>query len=70
MHNWNQMSNNDGYEMWRKSEEHALDMLVQNRLNFVQNPIHCEKAKQLVCSKLDGDCDFGKLFFLSPFSDS
>lgn len=39
----------DGYEQWRRDEADNLSELVQRRLNYLQNPEDCSKARKLVC---------------------
>uniref|UniRef100_H2ZNX0 Alpha-(1,6)-fucosyltransferase n=1 Tax=Ciona savignyi TaxID=51511 RepID=H2ZNX0_CIOSA len=43
---------------WREKEAKELQQLVQNRINYVQNPKDCSTAKQLVCN-LNKGCGFG-----------
>lgn len=40
----------DGYEDWRHTEEERLSDLVQRRLEYLQNPSDCSKARKIVCS--------------------
>jgi len=39
----------DGYDSWRVHESKALSDLVQRRLEYLQNPEDCSKARKLVC---------------------
>ncbi|VVC25203.1 Hypothetical protein CINCED_3A016224 [Cinara cedri] len=48
----------DDYATWRQEESENLSSLVQNRLDDLQNPAECSKAKQLVCN-LKKKCSFG-----------
>jgi glycoprotein 6-alpha-L-fucosyltransferase len=42
----------DGYADWREQEASDLRALVKKRLDHIQNPLDCSKAKKIVC-KLD-----------------
>lgn len=48
----------DGYEAWRKQEVKDLSDLVQKRLNYLQNPSECNKARKLIC-RLNKGCGYG-----------
>ncbi|XP_078492262.1 alpha-(1,6)-fucosyltransferase-like [Ciona intestinalis] len=45
-------------DAWRNVEAQQLQDLVQKRIQFIQNPKDCSKAKQLVCN-LNKGCGFG-----------
>lgn len=49
----------DGHSSWRQLESENLSNLVQKRLNHLQNPSDCSKARKLVC-------DLNKVCNLSP----
>ncbi|CAH0387109.1 unnamed protein product [Bemisia tabaci] len=48
----------DGYASWRQNEFEELSSLIQRRLDYLQNPSDCSKAKKLVCN-LNKGCGFG-----------
>ena len=48
----------DGYKSFRKQEAKELSDLVQARLQSLQNPTDCSKAKRLVCD-LNKACGYG-----------
>ncbi|XP_023306207.2 alpha-(1,6)-fucosyltransferase [Lucilia cuprina] len=48
----------DGYEAWRHKEAKDLSDLVQRRIQHLQNPPDCAKARKLVC-KLNKGCGYG-----------
>ncbi|KAK7477604.1 hypothetical protein BaRGS_00031152 [Batillaria attramentaria] len=50
----------DSDEEWRKSESRRLGKLVQNRLDFLQNPTDCSQRRFVVCN-LRQACGFGCL---------
>lgn len=48
----------DNYSTWRQQESESLSILVQSRLEELQNPPNWFTARQLVC-KFDKFCGFG-----------
>lgn len=48
----------DGGRAWRDARLKELSNLMQKRLEALQNPVDCTKARKLVCN-LDKDCGFG-----------
>lgn len=40
----------DGYETYREREMKELSKIMQNRIQHLQNPPDCEKARKVVCS--------------------
>ncbi|XP_052272764.1 alpha-(1,6)-fucosyltransferase-like isoform X3 [Dreissena polymorpha] len=49
----------DGAGEWRKLENLQLTDLVQRRLEFLQNPSDCDKAKQILCKLVVTECGYG-----------
>ncbi|XP_026804438.1 alpha-(1,6)-fucosyltransferase-like isoform X2 [Rhopalosiphum maidis] len=47
----------DNHSTWRQQESESLSILVQNRLEELQNPPNWFIAKQLIC-KLEKSCEF------------
>ncbi|KAI1897818.1 hypothetical protein AGOR_G00087180 [Albula goreensis] len=52
------LSQADGAGDWREKEAKYLTELVQNRLNYLQNPQDCSKARKLVCN-INKGCGYG-----------
>ncbi|XP_013397056.1 alpha-(1,6)-fucosyltransferase isoform X2 [Lingula anatina] len=52
------LQESDGFHTWRQKTSRDLGALVQRRLQFLQNPEDCAKAKKIVCT-LDKECGFG-----------
>lgn len=48
----------DNYSKWRQQESESLSILVQSRLEEIQNPPNWFTARQLVC-KIEKNCGFG-----------
>ncbi|XP_044727696.1 alpha-(1,6)-fucosyltransferase [Chrysoperla carnea] len=48
----------DGYQSWREKEFEKLSNLIQRRLEYLQNPADCHKAKKVVCN-LNKGCGYG-----------
>lgn len=44
------LANVDNYATWRDQESYDLSRLVQNRLDDLQHPFDCGKAKKLICN--------------------
>lgn len=63
-----ELTMNDGYEKWRQKEAKELEELVQKRLNYIQNPTNCSKAKKINCEVQTFDCGFGKFDFFNQIS--
>ncbi|KAE8752245.1 hypothetical protein FOCC_FOCC001038 [Frankliniella occidentalis] len=53
-----QIRDEDGYDQWREQESQDLSDLVQRRIQFLQNPKDCKRAKKLICN-LNKGCGFG-----------
>ncbi|KAJ1522729.1 hypothetical protein ONE63_001889 [Megalurothrips usitatus] len=53
-----QIMEEDGYAQWREQEAHELSDLVQRRIQYLQNPKDCSRAKKLICN-LNKGCGFG-----------
>lgn len=54
----NELSEVDGFKLWREKEAKELSDLVQKRLHALQNPKDCSTAKKLIC-KLNKGCGYG-----------
>nr|CAG4650039.1 EOG090X03KK [Sida crystallina] len=52
------LSGMEGHDAWRAAESRALSDLVQKRLQSLQNPSDCSKARKLICN-LNKSCGFG-----------
>ena len=52
------LKENDGHDLWRKTEAKDLSDLVQARLKYLQNPEDCGSARKLVCN-LNKGCGYG-----------
>jgi len=48
----------DGLGDWRRKEAQELSRIVQNKLEYLQNPKDCRTAKKLVCN-LNKGCGYG-----------
>jgi len=44
------MRNEDGYEAFRIKKTKELSQTVQNRIQLLQNPPDCSKARKLLCN--------------------
>lgn len=44
------LSKVDGLASWRASEAASLASELEKRLNYLQNPKDCDKAKKIVCN--------------------
>lgn len=49
MSNLEVLSRNDNYDKWRQSEAKSLKKLIEKRIETLQNPKNCSKAKFLKC---------------------
>ena len=54
----NELSEVDGFKLWREKEAKELSDLVQKRLHALQNPKDCSTAKKLICKLNKGNLNF------------
>ncbi|XP_075232780.1 alpha-(1,6)-fucosyltransferase 8 isoform X2 [Lycorma delicatula] len=52
------LADSDGHDKWRDKEAAELSDLVQRRIQHLQNPPNCSKARKLLCS-LNKGCGYG-----------
>lgn len=43
------LSRSDGYDSWRRNEANKLRKIIAERIEFIQNPMDCDKAKIFKC---------------------
>lgn len=58
----------DNHSIWRNKESKGLSNLLQQRLQELQNPPDCDKARKLVC-KLNKVCCIQSYYFVDYFID-